>query len=63
VHPKEAFEQWLESVEGKRCADFGTLVPGPYLENRLWLAFMSGYNDGEHAESERLASLNGASHE
>lgn len=46
-----AWPDWIESEEGKRCADPKTLNldyrQGEFLENRLWAAFVAG------AKSER----------
>jgi hypothetical protein len=39
--------EWIESDEGKRCADFDTLVRGDFLENRLWIAFRAGLIAGQ----------------
>lgn len=44
---------WIESEEGKRCADYSTLVGAAYLENRLWQAFFAGYNAPRMAERKR----------
>lgn len=38
--------RWLRSTEGKDAANFDTLTRGPYLENRLWRAFMAGQEAG-----------------
>ena len=39
-----AWKAWIESDEGKQCADASTLTGdvGTYLLNRLWRAFMAG---------------------
>jgi len=36
------FQKWLETEDGKSCADYITLRPGEYLKNRLWYAFEAG---------------------
>jgi hypothetical protein len=35
-----AWEEWLNSEEGKRCS--AGSADGQYLHNRLWFAFMAG---------------------
>jgi hypothetical protein len=41
-----AWQDWIESEEGKRTANISTLPVGErggqYLENRLWAAFIAG---------------------
>lgn len=37
---QKAFEEWLESKEGKECIAGQT--QGEYLKNRIWYAFMAG---------------------
>lgn len=42
-HPSiVAWEAWKKSNEGLSCA-IG-IATGQYLENRLWLAFLAGWN-------------------
>ena len=45
-----AWPDWIESAEGKRCADPKTLDldyrQGEFLENRLWHAFAAGLKAG-----------------
>lgn len=45
-----AWQVWLESVEGQKCADGS--AKAKYLENRLFLAFMAGFGAAEANESE-----------
>lgn len=35
------WEAWKKTEEGKRCLAEGAV--GKYLENRLWWAYMAGY--------------------
>jgi len=37
-----AWDEWLESDEGKKCCEGG--ISGNYLHNRIELAFVSGWN-------------------
>jgi hypothetical protein len=45
-----AWPDWIESEEGKRCANPTTLNlayrQSEFLENRLWTAFTAGYQAG-----------------
>jgi len=34
--------EWLKSSEGREASNFDSLTSSPYLENRLWRAFMAG---------------------
>lgn len=41
-HPAAiAWNKWLESEEGFKCQEGN--ANGQYLQNRLWHAFMAGY--------------------
>lgn len=42
-----AWDTWRVSPEGKGCAEFSSLTPGPYLENRLHGAFNAGAQSAE----------------
>lgn len=37
-----AWDEWLASVQGQGCVNFGNLTAGYYLENRLHAAFNAG---------------------
>ena len=39
------WEEWLRSEEGIDCSEGKT--EGEYLKNRLWRAFMSGFDAGK----------------
>ena len=42
-HPATvAWSDWLTTDEGRQCMNGSS--HGPYLENRLWRAFMAGYD-------------------
>jgi hypothetical protein len=43
-----ARDQWLESDEGKKCGE--GMTSGKYLENRLFYAFVAGWNAREKQE-------------
>ncbi len=51
-----AWEEWLESEEGKRASDVGTLKPGDshYLNNRLERAFQAGMRFGATAVADEV---------
>jgi len=41
----KARDKWLESEQGQKCSQVGTLSSNPtYLINRLEAAFVAGYN-------------------
>jgi hypothetical protein len=42
---EKALDKWLESEEGKRCSSGS--ASGIYLDNRLVLAFLAGWNSRE----------------
>lgn len=44
----ETWKEWLQTDEGKGCANAATLGQNaqPYLENRLWRAFVAGHAAG-----------------
>lgn len=49
-HPDAvAWDEWIDSEEGKKCRDATTLgssaYHNQYLQNRLWRAFMAGCRD------------------
>lgn len=49
-----AWERWRASEEGHRCLELATLAPGPYLANRLQLAFEAAWRECErHWSSQR----------
>lgn len=55
-HPPDvaAWDRWCVSEEGKRCLDLASLTPGPYLSNRLRLAFEAAWRECErHWSSHR----------
>ena len=58
---KLAWDKWLASEEGQRCAETDTLSTPyhleKYLQNRLWLAFAAGWN-GHSAEALHRRWLN-----
>ena len=41
---KKAWDEYIYSEEGKKDSDFHTLTRGPYLENRLRIAFQRGWD-------------------
>jgi hypothetical protein len=47
------WSDWIESDDGKRCADVTTLphTDSSYLENRLWRAFHAGMEAGRLAKA------------
>lgn len=44
-----AWDKWCESADGRKSLDYTALTAGPFLENRLNLAFMAGAAAGEQA--------------
>lgn len=42
VYQSKQWKVWLDSPEGSECAK--GVATGQYLENRLWRAFMDGFN-------------------
>ena len=47
-HPAAvAWDRWCASEEGQRCLDVASLGPGPYLKNRLRLAFEAAWLESE----------------
>lgn len=39
---KKQLDKWFNSIEGRKCLAGKT--EGKYLKNRLWLAFIAGWN-------------------
>lgn len=46
----QAWITWLETKQAKICTQ--DYAKGPYLENRLWAAFMAGYEAARTAPKE-----------
>ncbi len=49
-----AWNRWLQSSAGQACAE--GKADGKYLENRLWSAFMAGWNGAESALPESITA-------
>jgi len=58
-----AWPDWIESEEGKRCANPKTLNldyrQGEFLENRLWAAFVAGMKAERDAQIKQAAKGQG----
>lgn len=56
-----AWDEWLASPEGQKCATPDYLAPivnaRPYLENRLHAAFMAGARSFSEADKKLLGDL------
>ena len=59
-----AWPDWIESEEGKRCANPKTLNldyrQGEFLENRLWAAFVAGMKAERDAQIKQAIVEKGA---